>query len=102
NYKVQAVLNWIAGHRHDGSGNPGTPAIFGMNFQSVSTAQKLPVSRTETDLSGNAAGGYLADGATPGVVLSNALNFVDASLGAMVNALKAQGLTSRTAIIISA
>lgn len=101
-YKVQAVLNWIAGHRHDGSGSPGTPAIFGMNFQTVSTGQKLPVSRTEGDLSGNAAGGYLADGATPGPVLSNALNFVDQSLGRMVGALQSRGLSGRTAIIISA
>ena len=101
-YKVQAVLNWIQGHRHDGTGNPGTPAIFGMNFQTVSTGQKLPASRTEGDLSGNAAGGYLADGATPGVVLSNALTFVDQSLGSMVSALASRGLLDHTAIIVSA
>ncbi|HZP61674.1 MAG TPA: sulfatase-like hydrolase/transferase, partial [Opitutaceae bacterium] len=102
NYKVQAVINWINGHRHDGSGSPGTPAIFGMNFQSVSTGQKLPASRTEGDLSGTAPGGYLADGATPGPVLTNALTFVDQSLGSMVTALTARGLLDRTAIIISA
>lgn len=102
NYKVEAVLNWINGHRHDGSGNPGTPAIFGMNFQTVSTGQKLPTSRTEGDLSGTAPGGYLADGATPGKVLTNALDFVDRSLGRMVNALKQRGIYDRTAIIISA
>ncbi len=102
NYKVQAVLNWINGHRHDGSGNPGTPALFGMNFQSVSTGQKLPTSRTEGDMSGSAMGGYLADGATPGTVLSNALNFVDQSLGSMLNALAGRGLLDHTAIIISA
>ncbi len=102
NTKVQAVLNWIHGHRHDGSGNPGTPALFGMNFQSVSTGQKLPASRTEGDLSGSAAGGYLADGFTPGPVLRNALDFVDQSLGAMVSALAARNLLGETAIIISA
>src|SRR5262249_41090959 len=102
NYKVQAVLNWINGHRHDGSGNPGTPAIFGMNFQSVSTGQKLPTSRTEGDLSGTAAGGYLADGFTPGPVLTNALEFVDRSLRRMVSALTTRGLIDQTAIIISA
>ena len=101
-YKVEAVLNWIKGHRHDGSGNPGTPAIFGMNFQTVSTGQKLPASRTEGDLSGTAAGGYLADGFTPGPVLRNALKFVDESLGKMVSALQERGLLERTAIIISA
>jgi hypothetical protein len=102
NYKVEAVLNWINGHRHDGTGNPGTPALFGMNFQTVSTGQKLPTSRTEGDLTGNAAGGYLADGATPGTVLSNALNFVDKSLGSMVSALSNRGLLKQTAIIVSA
>jgi hypothetical protein len=101
-YKVQAVINWINGHRHDGSGNPGTPAIFGMNFQTVSTGQKLPTSRTEGDLSGTAKGGYLADGATPGPVLTNALDFIDQSLGKMVSALMQRGLLSRTAIIVSA
>jgi hypothetical protein len=102
NYKVQAVLNWINGHRHDGTGNPGTPAIFGMNFQSVSTGQKLPTSMTEGDLTGNAAGGYLPDGATPGPVLSNALNFVDQSLNSMLQALQHRGLLAQTAIIVSA
>ncbi len=101
-YKVKAVLNWIAGHKHDGSGNPGTPAIFGMNFQSVSTGQKLPTSRTEGNLSGTAAGGYLADGATPGPVLTNALKFVDQSLGKMVSALAKRGLLDHTALIVSA
>ena len=101
-YKVVAVLNWIKGHRHDGSGNPGTPTIFGMNFQTVSTGQKLPTSRTEGDLSGTAVGGYLADGFTPGPVLRNALKFVDESLGKMLSALQERGLLERTAIIISA
>jgi hypothetical protein len=101
-YKVQAVINWINGHRHDGSGDPGTPAIFGMNFQAVSTGQKLPTSRTNGNLSGRAAGGYLADGATPGLVLTNALDFVDQSLGKMVSALGNRGLLNNTAIIVSA
>src|SRR5262249_51553279 len=101
-YRVQAVLNWIHGHRHDGTGNPGTPAIFGMNFQSVSTGQKLPQSTTEGDLTGNAAGGYLPDGSTPGPVLSNALNFVDQSLSSMLTALDQKSLLKQTAIIVSA
>src|SRR6201993_1902510 len=101
-YKVQAVINWINGHRHDGTGNPGTPAVFGMNFQTVSTGEKLPTSPTEGDTSGTAKGGYLPDGATPGVVLTNALTFVDQSLGEMVTALGNRGLLGSTAIIISA
>jgi hypothetical protein len=65
-------------------------------------AQKLPTSRTNGNLSGGAAGGYLADGATPGPVLTNALDFVDQSLGKMVSALGSRGLLNSTAIIVSA
>jgi hypothetical protein len=101
-YKVQAVLNWIQGHKHDGTGNPGTPAIFGMIFQSVSTAQKLPTSNTEGDTSGTAAGGYLQDGVTPGPVFANALDFVDRSLENILSALTSRNLMNQTAIIISA
>src|SRR5215469_8102821 len=54
NYKVEAVINEIGGFDHSGTTRVGTPAIFGMNFQTVSTAQKLPVSDGLT-------GGYLAD-----------------------------------------
>ena len=43
-YKVQAILNEINGFDHSGKQHVGTPAIFGMNFQTVSTAQKLPTS----------------------------------------------------------
>ena len=101
-FKVQAVLNWIDGHSHDGSGHLGTPAIFGMNFQSVSTAEKLPTSRTEGDTSGSATGGYQADGTTPGPVLANALDFLDRSVGQMVDELKREGLMGTTAIVLSA
>ena len=61
-YKVQAVLNEINGFDHSGTNKVGTPAIFGMNFQTVSTAEKLPTSDGLT-------GGYLADGVTPGPLL---------------------------------
>jgi hypothetical protein len=100
-YKVAAVLNWIDGHFHDGNGHLGTPAVFGMNFQTVSTAQKLPQSRTE-GTSAQEPGGYLADGMTPGPVLSNALDFIDASLGKMYAELSKHHLLDSTAIIISA
>jgi hypothetical protein len=43
-YKVQAVLNEIDGYDHAGSTQVGIPALLGMNFQSVSTGQKLPIS----------------------------------------------------------
>ena len=40
-YKVQAVLNEIDGYDHSRKTKVGVPAIFGMNFQTVSTAEKL-------------------------------------------------------------
>jgi hypothetical protein len=94
-YKVQAVVNEIDGFDHGGTAHVGVPAIFGMNFQTVSTAQKLPTS-------GGQPGGYLADGVTPGPVLSGALDSVDAQVGAMLAAIKAQGLQDSTAVILSA
>ena len=60
--KVSAVLNEIKGLDHSGTSHVGTPAVFGMNFQTVSTAEKLPVSD-------GLAGGYTFSGA-PGPLLS--------------------------------
>src|SRR5256714_1482158 len=94
-YKVQAVLNEIDGYDHGRATRVGTPAIFGMNFQTVSTGQKLPTS-------GGQPGGYLADGVTPGPVLAGALSSVDAQIGRFVTQLAAQGLADHTAIVISA
>jgi hypothetical protein len=94
-YKAKAVLNEIDGYDHSGTKKVGTPAIFGLNFQSVSTAQKLPKS-------GGQPGGYLADGVTPGPVLSGALDYVDGQVGAFVKELKAKGLSDSTTVILSA
>ena len=94
-YKVQAVLNEIIGKDHSGTKTVGTPAIFGMNFQTVSTAEKLPTS-------GGLPGGYLADGVTPGPLLTKAFDFIDAKVGAMMNRIKVNGLGASTAIILSA
>ena len=58
-YKVQAVLNWIDGYNHSRTQQVGVPAIFGMNFQTVSTAEKLPTSD-------GLAGGYLPGHDHPG------------------------------------
>ena len=94
-YKVHAVLNEINGFDHSGATRVGTPAIFGMNFQTVSTAQKLPTSNGLT-------GGYLADGVTPGPLLSRALDFIDARVGELVAAIRARGLDGSTVIVLSA
>jgi len=94
-YKVRAVRAWIDGFDHSRSVRPGTPAIFGMNFQSVSTAQKLPTSD-------GLPGGYLADGVTPGPLLAGALDFVDASVRSMVSEIHDRGLDTSTTIVLSA
>ena len=94
-YKVQAILNEIDGFDHSGKNHVGVPAIFGMNFQTVSTAQKLPTSDGLT-------GGYLPGGTIPGPLLVRALNYINTEIGAMVSRIKADGLSGSTAIIISA
>ncbi|PZS27085.1 MAG: phosphodiesterase [Pseudonocardiales bacterium] len=94
-YKTHAVRNEIDGFDHSGTTHVGVPAIFGMNFQSVSTAQKLPTS-------GGQPGGYLADGVTPGPVLAGALAFVDSEVGSFVNEINSKGLEDSTTIILSA
>ena len=85
-YKVQAVLNEIEGFDHSGRNRVGTPAIFGMNFQTVSTAEKLP------------SGGYLADGVTPSPLLAYALDYVNAKIGQVLGELNLE----KTVVILSA
>ncbi len=94
-FKVQAVLNQIDGFNHSRTQHVGVPAIFGMNFQTVSTAEKLPASDGLT-------GGYLPGGKVPGPLLSRALDYINTELGAMAAEIRSQGLASSTAIIISA
>jgi hypothetical protein len=88
--KVQAVINEIDGRTSDGSRAARVPAIFGMNFQQVSVAEKLPV------------GGYADAAGTPSALLAGALAHVDASLGRMVSELRARRLLERTLIVVSA
>jgi Type I phosphodiesterase / nucleotide pyrophosphatase len=94
-YKVQAVLNWIDGYNHQRSQHVGVPAIFGMNFQTVSTAEKLPTSDGLT-------GGDLPGTNTPGPLLQRALGYINDQVEAMDSEIHAQGLADSTAIIISA
>ncbi|MES4887675.1 alkaline phosphatase family protein [Streptomyces sp. NPDC096012] len=94
NYKVQAVLNEIDGYDHSRGHRVGTPAIFGMNFQSVSTAQKLPTSE-------GLKGGYATKG-VPGPLLRKNLDFVNTEVGALVKEIQAKGLASSTDIVLSA
>ena len=73
-YKVQAVLNEIDGYDHSRNAKVGVPAIFGMNFQTVSTAEKLHTSDGLT-------GGYLPGYRHPGPLLQRALEYINAKLG---------------------
>jgi hypothetical protein len=95
NYKVHAVLNWIDGYNHSRTKKVGVPAIFGMNFQTVSTAEKLPTSDGLT-------GGDLPGTTTPGPLLRRALQYINDRLEKMVTEIHKQGLSSSTAIVISA
>jgi len=92
--KVQAVLNWAAGLNHDGSVNSaGAPAIYGMNFQSVSTAQKLNKSHFPGDLGVKGLGGYVAAGTLPGSVVSGALDYIDGAMAKIVGAVNPKDTT---------
>jgi hypothetical protein len=93
-FRVAAVLNEIKGEDHSGRRRVGVPAIFGLNFQTVSTAQKLPTSD-------GLAGGYTASGA-PGPLLRRALAYVDAEVGKMTHEIRRRGLARSTTIILSA
>jgi hypothetical protein len=95
-YKVQAVLNWIDGKTHDGSGTAPVPNIFGMNFQAVSVGEKL----VEKSLS--LTGGYLDPLGTPSQSLFSEIQYVDTAIGQMVTELTKQGLLDSTLIIVSA
>jgi arylsulfatase A-like enzyme len=69
-----------------------------MNFQSVSTAQKLNRSHFAGDGGVKGLGGYSAGGTAAGPVVAGALDFVDAQLGRIVAAVD----PSDTVIVVSA
>ncbi|MGA8505966.1 MAG: alkaline phosphatase family protein [Candidatus Sulfotelmatobacter sp.] len=94
--KVNAILNEIDGKNHLGTKQTQVPTIFGMNFQALSVGQKLIEKGNST------TGGYLDAAATPTAALLSEFQFVDASIGAFVNELKAQGLYDSTLIVITA
>jgi len=99
--KVASIINEINGKDHSGVNSAPVPAIFGLNFQVVSTAQKLYKSTTPEN-SSLQFGGYKADG-TPDSVIVSALNFVDGSVKQFQDAIKSNPVThNHTAIILSA
>jgi predicted AlkP superfamily pyrophosphatase or phosphodiesterase len=101
--KVNAVLNEINGLDSTGANQVGVPAIFGLNFQSVSVGQKLAKGNKNDSDDTGLVGGYAdAVGLHPNNGLQLGLDFVDAQLGAIVAALKAAKIENDTLIIISA
>jgi hypothetical protein len=92
--RVNALLNEIAGKTHDGAAAV-TPAVFGMNFQAVYTGQSV-------NEPGVGVGGYKNAAALPSVELLKEIEFVDASIGDIVNALKNRGIYDDTLVIITA
>ena len=99
--KANAIVNEINGKNHLGTRRAPVPAIFGMNFQAVSVGQKLisPKSATRTDAN---SGGYEDAQGTPRPKMLGEIEFVDAAIGQMVEALKDNHLLDSTVIIITA
>jgi hypothetical protein len=100
--KVQAILNEIDGWNHNHSAHAPVPNIFGMNFQAVSIGQKLIYQHGAVAPGYSESGGYLDSIGTPSPSLFKEIQFIDASIGRMVNELKKQGLYSSTLVIITA
>ena len=88
--KVEAILHEIDGKDHTGTRNIGVPEIFGMNFQSISMAQKMK------------GFGYLDGDGTPSPGLLDALEHTDQSLGKIVAKLRKKGLLDTTLIVVTA
>jgi hypothetical protein len=88
--KVNAILSEIGGKDHTGSTEIGVPALFGMNFQGVSVAQKT-------------LGASYTDGvATPSAALMTAFDRTDAALAKIVAALHTANLWDSTTLIVTA
>jgi phospholipase C len=96
-FKVQAILNEIKGlpsHTFFGSNHSQIPAIFGMNFQAVSVAEK-----------------YFGGGITllpngqegsPSTILEAGMQHTDDSIGAITAALKSAGIWNSTLLVLTA
>ena len=94
--KVQAIIHEIDGLDHTGVYRTRVPNVLGMNFQAVSVGEKL------VEKSISVTGGYKDAIGTPSPALEDEIKFVDASIGRMVNELKARNLFDTTTIIVTA
>jgi len=93
--KVQAVLNEIDGRDSANTQSEPVPAIFGMNFQAVSVAEKLVDSYATP-------GGYMPGTLVFTSQMNEALGDVDGAIGQFWTELGAQGLQDSTELIITA
>src|SRR5205807_6447225 len=108
--KVDGILNQIDGLSSAGKAHVGVPGIFGMNFQTVSVAQKLVDPQLSCVRSNNAPGcdpSYVPGGYVTGTLqftpqLAGAVKSVDGALGSMIAELKARNKLSSTEIIVTA
>jgi hypothetical protein len=92
--RLNGLLNQIAGKTHKGA-PAEIPSVFGMNFQAVYTGESV------NEL-GVGVGGYQNAAGLPSAELLKEIEFVDASIGDIVNALKNKGIYDETLIIITA
>ena len=89
-FHVNAWLAWLDGKTpafSEGALYGQVPSLMGGNFQAVSAAEK--------------AYGYLNNGTTFSPQMVQALTFVDDSIGAIVNKLKAKGMYEETLIVVA-
>ena len=93
--KVNGILNEINGKNHLGTASAPVPSILGMDYQAVSVGQKLIEP-------GVGSGGYTNAEGTPSAELLKEIEYVDATIGDMVNALKNTGNFENTVIIVTA
>jgi len=91
--KVNAIVNEINGKNSLGTQNTQVPAIFSMNFQAVSVAQKAQAGGIDVDANGTE---------TPSAELTSALSHTDASIGTILNALRQNNLLDSTLVIVTA
>jgi len=91
--KVDALLNEIAGKTHTGA-PAKTPAVFGMNFQSVYVGQSV--------IEGTDTGGYLNAAGAPTTELLGEIEYVDTAIGTIVKALRTAGIYDDTLLIVTA
>jgi hypothetical protein len=93
--KVNGILNELSGKNHQGTASAPVPAILGMDYQAVSVGQKLIEP-------GVGSGGYTNAEGTPTPELLKEIEYVDATIGDMINTLKDTGNFDNTVIIVTA